>query len=122
MNQIKTKVFTDLIVWQKSHQFVLEVYSITKEFPKSEIFGLSSQSRRAAISIAANIAEGYKKRGKKDKLNYLNISQGSLEECRYYLILSKDLNYSSSTKSDELIVEVSKLLTKYSSTIRSSEY
>lgn len=120
MKEKKTKIFTDLIVWQKAHAFVLEVYRMTASFPKSEIYGLTSQFRRASISIHANIAEGYKKRSLKDKLNYLNISQGSLEECRYYSILSKDLSYGSSNKLNSLLVEVSKLLTKYTEVIRDS--
>ena len=85
--------FQDLIVWQKAHQFVLAVYRFTENFPKTEQYGLTSQLRRAAVSIAANIAEGFRKRSKPDKARFMNISQGSLEECRYYLILSKDLNY-----------------------------
>lgn len=80
-------------MWQKAHKFVLSVYKNTASFPKEELFGLTSQFRRAAVSIAANIAEGYKKKGTKDKLRFFNISQGSIEECRYYLILSRDLNY-----------------------------
>jgi four helix bundle protein len=71
----------------------LAVYRLTENFPKSELFGLTSQMRRAAISIPANIAEGYKKRGKPDKLRLVNVAQGSLEELRYYFILSKDLGY-----------------------------
>ena len=85
--------FTDIIAWKESHKFVLLVYNITSTFPEEEKFGLYSQFRRAAISIPANIAEGYRKIGKADKLRFLNISQGSLEECRYYIILSKDLGY-----------------------------
>ena len=120
MKEQKTKIFTDLIVWQKAHQFVLQVYKMTTSFPQNEIYGLTSQFRRAAVSIPANIAEGYKKRGNKDKLNYLNIAQGSLEECRYYLILALDLEYGSSEILNNLIIEVSKLLTKYSDVIRNS--
>lgn len=120
MKDEKTKTFTDLILWQKAHQLVLEIYMLTASFPKAEIFGLTSQFRRAAVSIPANIAEGYKKRGFKDKLNYLNISQGSLEECRYYSILSADLKYGSSDKLNGLLIEASKLLTKYSEVIRNS--
>lgn len=122
MSLEKAKVFTDLIVWQKAHQFVLEVYKETNRFPKEEIYGLTSQFRRAAISIAANIAEGFKKRGKKDKLNYLNIAQGSLEECRYYIILSSDLDYCESVQLEKQIVEVSKLLFKYSTVLEKSEF
>jgi len=93
MNSRKTKSFTDLIVWQKAHQFVLATYKMTKNFPQEEIYGLTSQFRRAAVSIASNIAESYKKWSEKEKARILNIAQSSLEECRYYLILSKDLGY-----------------------------
>ena len=85
--------FRDLTVWQKGHQLVLEIYRITQSFPSEERFGLVSQMRRSAISIPANIAEGFKKRSQKDKANFYNIAQGSLEELRYYLILGKDLGY-----------------------------
>lgn len=87
------KDFKDLAVWQKSHKLVLQIYKMTGEFPADERFGLISQMRRAAVSIPANIAEGFRKRGKKDKMNYYNIAQGSLDEIIYYLILSKDLGY-----------------------------
>jgi four helix bundle protein len=89
----KIQRFEDLEVWQKAHGIALETYKMTKKFPDEEKFGLVSQMRRAAVSIAANIAEGFKKRGKNDKANFYNISQGSLEELRYYIILSKDLGY-----------------------------
>ena len=88
-----TKNFTELIAWQKAHELVLDVYKITKTFPVEERFALCSQFQRAAVSIPANIAEGYKKLSKADKLRFLNISQGSLEECRYYILLSFDLSY-----------------------------
>ena len=87
------KRFTDLIVWQKAHAFVLSIYRMSSSFPKTEIYGLTSQIRRAAVSIPANIAEGFKKKSKADKVRYMNIGQGSLEECRYYLFLIKDLGY-----------------------------
>ncbi|PIU41468.1 MAG: four helix bundle protein [Candidatus Omnitrophica bacterium CG07_land_8_20_14_0_80_42_15] len=89
----KIKDFKDLKVWQKSHELALEIYKTTVKFPPEEKFGLVSQMRRASVSIAANIAEGFAKRGKKDKMNFYNISQGSLQELKYYLILTKDLNY-----------------------------
>uniref|UniRef100_B3ELY3 S23 ribosomal protein n=1 Tax=Chlorobium phaeobacteroides (strain BS1) TaxID=331678 RepID=B3ELY3_CHLPB len=109
------KSFEDLIVWQKAHEFVLSVYRVTKDFPKEEIFGLVSQFRRASVSVPANIAEGFGKKSKLDKLRYLNISQGSLEECRYYVLLSKDLGYLKVSSEDMLnqVVDVSKLLTGY---------
>jgi len=69
------------------------VYRCSENFPRKEIYGLTSQLRRSAISIPANIAEGFKKKGKADKFRFMNIAQGSIEECRYYLILAKDLGY-----------------------------
>ena len=122
MERKPAKRFEDLIVWQKAHQFVLEVYKLTEKFPKTEIYGLTSQFRRAAISIPANTAEGFKKKGKADKARFLNIAQGSLEECRYYLILSKDLGYCDSTRLNEKVSEVSKLLQAYMSTILNSDF
>ena len=113
------KTFEDLIVWQKAHEYVLAVYRMTRDFPKSEIYGLSSQFRRAAVSIAANIAEGFRKRSDADKVRFLNIAQGSLEECRYYLILSRDLEYGDVSGASVILVEVSKLLEAYSQSILS---
>ena len=80
-------------MWKLAHQFVLQTYKTTKAFPKEENFSLTSQFRRAAISIPANIAEGYRRMSKNEKLRFYNIAQSSLEECRYYIILSKDLSY-----------------------------
>jgi four helix bundle protein len=94
--------FQRVIAWQKSHEFVLSVYHITKNYPEDERFGLTSQFRRAAVSIEANIAEGYKKLSKPDKLRFFNIAQGSLEECRDYIILSLDLNYITEQEYNEL--------------------
>ena len=88
-----THKFEDIIAWQKAHAFVILVYQTTRIFPDYKKFGLSSQFQRAAVSIAANIAEGYKKISKADKLRFLNMAQGSLEECRYYCILSRDIGY-----------------------------
>lgn len=108
-----TKSFKELIVWQKAHQFVLDIYHYTKGFPKEEIYGLTSQFRRAAISIPANIAEGYKKTGVQDKARFMNIGQGSLEECQYYLILSKDLGYGDNVHLQALLNEIGKMLEAY---------
>jgi four helix bundle protein len=114
--------FEDLVVWQKAHQFVLATYRLSRTFPRSEIYGLSSQFRRAAVSIAANIAEGFKKRSKADKLRFYNIAQGSLEESRYYLILVKDLEYGDVFELNQLLEEVSKLLEAYSQAVLNSNY
>ena len=103
--------FWDLVVWKKSHQLVLDVYKITREFPSGEKFGLTSQLRRAAISVSANIAEGFRKRTRKDKANYYNIAHGSLEEVKYYLILAKDLRYLRNLKKEwEIADEVPRML------------
>jgi len=115
------KSFQELVVWQKAHAFVLNVYRETHDFPKEELYGLTSQFRRAAVSIAANIAEGFKKRGKQDKVRFLNIAQGSLEESRYYLILAHDLDYADTSQLILNLEEISKLLESYSKSIRNRE-
>jgi four helix bundle protein len=107
------RTFKDLVVWQKAHQFVLHVYQLTDDFPRKELYGLTAQLRRAAVSIPANIAEGFKKRTKTDKSRFMNIAQGSLEECRYYLILSNDLNYAQTNGILNSLEEISKLLEAY---------
>jgi len=94
MAQAPARSFRDLLVWQKSHALALLVYQATAGFPRSEVFGLSSQMRRAAVSIPANIAEAFGRSTKPEKARMLNIAQGSLEELRYYLILAADLGYS----------------------------
>jgi len=109
--QGKLERFEDLVVWQKAHQPVLEIYKITSDYPAGESFSLISQMRRAAVSIPANIAEGFKEHGQRDKMNFYNIVQGSLEELRYYMILSKDLNYIQSDQNIiRIIEEVGKIL------------
>ena len=111
-----TRSFEDLITWQKAHEFVVCVYRTTATFPQNESFGLTSQFRRAAVSIAANIAEGYKKISKADKLRFFNISQGSIEECRYYIRLAFDLNYINEEVRQELqfsLYNCSKFLNSY---------
>ncbi|MBI5772634.1 MAG: four helix bundle protein [Verrucomicrobia bacterium] len=116
------KSFEDLIVWQKAHQFVLSVYRFTESFPNKELYGLTSQLRRAAVSIPANIAEGFKKRDKADKARFLNIAQSSLEECRYHLILASDLNYGDASPLKLQLSEVSKLLEAYARAILDSGF
>ena len=112
----KAVSFRELEVWKYAHTFVLKVYQITESLPKSEMFGLSSQFRRASVSIAANIAEGFKKKGKLDKLKFFNIAQGSLEECHYYIILSKDLHYFTEIVENEFYKQlemIGKMLNSY---------
>jgi four helix bundle protein len=85
--------FEQLQAWQEAHKLVLMVYQATKGFPGEEKFGLVSQMRQAAVSVPANIAEGFKRRGIQEKMRFYNISEGSLEELKYYFVLSKDLGY-----------------------------
>lgn len=111
-----TQSFEDVIAWKKAHTFVLLVYKTTRRFPDDEKFGLTSQFRRAAVSIEANIAEGYRKLGKQDKLRFFNISQGSLSECKDYIILSRDLEYINTQQYQELwdaSEEAGRLLVSY---------
>jgi len=117
MDVSKNIGFESLTVWQKAHTFVLDVYRRTKLYPKEELFGLTSQYRRAAVSIAANIAEGYGKKGAKDKLRFYNIAEGSINECLYYVILSKDLGYITEDDGNILygeLTSIKKLLFSYS--------
>jgi len=109
------KAFRKLIVWQKAHQLVLLVYQLAKRFPKSELFGLTSQLQRAAVSVPANIAEGYGSGNPGQFGRYLNISQGSLAEVEYYLILAQDLEYISQAEykqTEALRAEVGFLLSR----------
>ncbi len=95
--------FQQLEAWQEAHKLVLMVYQVTKGFPGEERYGLVAQMRRAAVSIPANIAEGFKRRGIQDKVRFYNIAEGSLEELKYFFILSKDLGYL--TSSDDLMAQ-----------------
>jgi four helix bundle protein len=118
MRGVAARSFQDLLVWQKAHQFVLATYRFSNDFPRTEVYGLTSQFRRAAVSIAANIAEGFRRKGQADRARFINIAQASLEECRYYLILAKDLQYGDSTKLTFQLEEVSRLLTAYAKSVQ----
>ena len=109
--------FRDLLVWRKAHQFVLAVYAYTTAFPRQETYGLALQMRRAAVSVPANIAEGFRRRGKTEKARFMNIAEGSLEESRYYLILAQDLGYGDTSKLASAAEEVSRLLSAYAAAI-----
>ena len=112
--------FRDLLVWRKAHEFVLAVYTFTAGFPKQETYGLALQMRRAAVSIPANIAEGFRRRGRAEKARYMNIAEGSVEESRYYLILAQDLGYGDTAKLASALEEVSRLLSAYAAAILTS--
>jgi four helix bundle protein len=112
--------FRDLLVWQKAHRLVLAIYQFTGNLPRQETYGLSLQMRRAAVSIAANIAEGFRKRSKPDKARFMNIAEGSVEESRYYLILAQDLGYGQTDELMASLEEVSRLLYAYAAAILTS--
>jgi four helix bundle protein len=111
------RTFEDLVVWQKAHSWVLAVYRFSESFPPKEVYALTSQLRRAAVSIPANIAEGFKKTGVAEKRRFMNIAQGSLEECRYSMILSRDLGYGDVAQLLPQLEEVSRLLSSYTRAI-----
>jgi four helix bundle protein len=116
------KMFEEVEVWRKAHVWVLAVYRFTEQFPKHEMFGLTSQLRRAAVSIPANFAEGFKKKSRADKARFYNIAQGSLEECRYYMILSRDLGYGDTLALLESLEEVSRMLESYVRSMLATDY
>jgi four helix bundle protein len=99
---------------------VLGVYQYSAHFPKAETYGLVSQMRRAAISVPANIAEGFRRSGRADKVRMLNIAEGSLEECQYYFILAGDIGYGINSELASLSDEVGRLLTAYRKAILTS--
>jgi four helix bundle protein len=115
---MKSKKFQDVGVWRKAHALVLKIYAFSARFPIDERFGLTSQLRRAAVSVPANFAEGFKKLGLADKVRFYNIAQGSLEECRYYLILAKDLGYGDTCDLMNALDEVGSMLEGYARAIR----
>jgi len=116
------KSFQDLLVWRKAHEFVLAVYQFAAGFPKPETYGLAVQMRRAAVSIPANIAEGFRRRGKADKARFMNIAEGSIEECRYYLILAKDLGYGETADLQAVLEEVSRMLNAYAAALLAPDF
>lgn len=108
--------FKEIIAWQKAHVLVLEIYKITKKFPKSEDFNLTSQMRRCTTSIPSNIAEGFKRKTKKDKYHFSFMAEGSLEELKYQVLLSRDLGYLDTDGYNSISAitdDVGRLLTKW---------
>jgi len=106
----------ELLVWQKSHSLVLYIYRLITLFPAHEKFALCDQIKRSAYSVPSNIVEGHSKKSNKDFLKFLYISRGSLEELRYFILLSKDLNYIKNNEYEKIeneILEISKMLNKF---------
>ncbi len=120
MDREPARSFEDLIVWQKAHAFVLNVYRLSRAFPREETFGLSAQLRRATVSVPANIAEGFKRRGKPDKARFMNVAEGSLQEARYYLRLANDLGYTTNKTLNTDAEEVGRMLGAYARSVMPS--
>jgi four helix bundle protein len=114
--------FRQLVVWEKAHRFTLQIYHATQQFPREEIYGLSSQIRRASVSIPANIAEGCGKNTITELAHYLQIAMGSSSEVDYELMLARDLHYLSEHDYQALycdLIEIRKMLNTFISTLRS---
>ena len=112
--------FRDLLVWQRAHPFVLAVYRFTESFPQRERYGLAHPRRRAAVSLPAHIAEGFGKRSRAEKARFLHMAEGSLEECRYYLILAQDLSYGDTESLSGTLEQTSRLLHAYARAVLAS--
>ena len=109
----KKNSFKSLILWQKAHELVLEIYKLSSLLPSSEKFGIINQIQRSSVSVPANIAEGYGRISLKEKIRFFYSANCSLEETRYFLILINDLNYSQTENLQDYLTEVSKLLNSY---------
>lgn len=112
--------FKNLVLWQKAHDLVLEVYRMTSNLPKTEKYGLTNQIQRSSVSVPANIVEGFGRISAKEKLRFLYIANGSLEETRYFLILIHDLNFYITDNLQEKLSEVSKILNSYIKKLKAS--
>ena len=117
MNKIER--FEDLLAWQKAHEFVLGEYRATRSFPKEEMFGLTSQVRRAAVSAPSNIVEGFARWSNPDKARHYNIGEASLDEARYQLLLAHDLGYADTTELQQQALEAKRILIGLSNSVRS---
>jgi four helix bundle protein len=105
-NDKKIRSFTDLYAWQEAHKLVLIIYRTTEKFPPKEIFGLTAQMRRAAISVTSNIAEGFSRVTAKDKRQFYSMAQSSLAELENQLIISRDIGYITGVKFKEIFEQV----------------
>lgn len=103
------KNFKNLEVWKVAHELVIQVYNSNIKFPSNEKYGIESQLKRAVVSVPANIAEGYKRQQDKELINFLSISQGSLSEVEYYLILIKELGYIDKDTYAQMMLKVEKV-------------
>jgi four helix bundle protein len=105
----KIKSFMDLDAWKEGHKLVLEIYQITKKFPREELFGLTNQLRRAAVSFTSNIAEGFSRNSYKEKLQFYSMALGSLTEIQNQLLISRDIGYLEKEEYNNLIRQTIKI-------------
>lgn len=125
MEKEKIRNFRDLIVWQKAHHLVLEIYKITKKFPSEEKFGLTDQIRRASVSITSNIAEGFGRETLNDKSHFYTMALGSLFEVQNQLLISKDIKYMGSEECEILFndtIEISKMCSSLIKSLKNLSY
>src|SRR3989338_3992234 len=113
MNNIKIQTFKDLDAWKEGHKLVLDVYKISKKFPKAEVYGLTNQMRRCAVSITSNIAEGFSMQSYREKIQFYSISQGSVTELQNQILIAKDIGYMEEhefSRLDEQLLKVHKIM------------
>ncbi len=113
MDGKKVKSFVDLDAWKEGHRLVIEIYTLTREFPKEEVFGIVSQMRRCAVSITSNIAEGFSRQSSKEKIQFYRVSLGSLTELQNQLLIARDVGYLASSafkKQADQTVKVQKII------------
>jgi len=113
MNNIKIQTFKDLDAWKEGHKLVLDVYKISKKFPKAEVYGLTNQMRRCAVSITSNIAEGFSRQSYREKIQFYSISQGSVTELQNQILIAKDIGYMEEhefSRLDEQLLKVHKIM------------
>lgn len=115
----KINSFKDLHVWQKSHSLVLIIYRVTKGFPSNEIYGLTNQLRRAAISITSNIAEGFYRQSRKEKIQFYSITIGSIGEVENQIIIARDLGYINQKESEKILSGLNEVLKMMNALIKS---
>jgi len=123
MAQSTVRDYRKLKMWQRAHALTLRIYNVTSSFPKSELYGLTSQMRRASVSIAANMAEGCGRRGEVELARFMTIAQGSATETDYLCLLARDMGYLDATTASERIEicnEVNRMLTAYISRLKST--
>ena len=119
MNKIQT--FTDLTTWQEAHKLVIDIYQITKILPHQEQYGLTSQIQRAAVSVTCNIAEGFGRRGQKEKIQFYYIAHGSLTETQNLIFILRDTNLITKEKSILTLAHISKVQALLNGLIRSTK-